>query len=387
MSSEWHSAYKDAFGAHYWADQDIPTQDGFHEVVLDAANRISNSIKEQPNSNEEARLEKLTEVTQELLKQLTGTLHGELNKFHEVESLVKDLTLLRKIFSEGGPFSGVPILMPPDYQPFIFRITPIIHLLIKEPETFVISGSGGLPQFLADLELLRPGEIEKVGKLLGVIQGVEPTLSFDELMADVRSNIHDLISSNSRLASVQRRGGIEYLLKHDADVSEIIKKCDHSIGNHLYIGESIEPFTQIHRLTVDCLNHLEIKSLITPRKAEAIRQQLLSTTLTNAALATDRHDFDWAPMIKAAYTEGAEKNLEGILFLTYIQYTPANELNMAIIKEKVADKANYLKSELEEFCDKRVRNELVGKLGIEHLYTSNELLIMRGDQFAGDLGL
>lgn len=386
MSTEWHLAYKEVFGSKYWPDQEIPTQDSFNEIVLEAANLINKSISEL-NLTEEARLDKLTNVTHDLLIQIMRTQHGGLNKFYEVESLTKTLELLRNIFSEGGPFSGAHIEMPADYQPLIYVISPLIHLLIKEPETFVVSRSGGLPQFLADLELLRPGQIEKVGKLLGVIQGVEPTLSFDELMADVRSNIHNLISSNSKLASVQRRGGLAYLLHHGADVNLIVERCKHSITNYIYAGETIEPFTQINQLTHDCLQYLEREKLIGAREAREIWKRLLSATLNEACLSDEKQNFDWAPMIKAAYIEGAEKDLKGIQFLTYVQYTPSDELNSEFIKAKVSNNEQYLKGELDEFFDKRVQNDLVIKLGMEHFYTGNELLIMRGHQFAGDLGL
>lgn len=385
--SDWHQAYKASFGSRYWADQSITNQDSFHEIMIEASNSISKAVKEQPDTTEKIRLNNLTETTQDLVIQVIRTAHGESDTFYEVESLTKELTLFRTLFSEGGPFAGVPIMMVADYQPLIFRIAPLIHLLIKEPETFALSSSGGLPQFLADLELLRPGEIEKVGKLLGVIQGVEPTLSFDELMADVRSNIHNLISSNSKLASVQRRGGLEYLLLHGADVNSIVDRCNHSIANHFYAGETIEPFTKINKLTQDCLQYLESEKLIDVSEAKAIRNRLLSATLNQACLSDEKQNFDWAPMIKAGYTDGAEKDLNGIQFLTYVQYTPTNELNAEIVTEKVSSNPQYIKRELESFFDKRVHNDLVSKLGMEHLFTSNELLIMRGHQFSGDLGL
>jgi hypothetical protein len=384
MKIEWHQAYKNAFDSRYWADMDLPTQDSFHELLLEAANAVSDSIKGLPYSEDE-RSEQLTSASEELCKQLAGTHHLELNIFYKASSLEKDLAVLRKIFAVGGPFYGVEIKMPPEYQPFVFRVAPLIHLIIKEPETFQVEG--GLPQFLANLELLRPGEIEKISKLLGVIQEFESTLSFDELMADVRSRIHDLISSNSRLASVQRRGGLEYLLTHGADVTSIVKRCDHSIANHFYAGETIEPFTQINKLTHDCLHYLESEKLIDVSEAKAIWKRLLSATLNLACLSEEKQNFDWAPMIKAAYTEGAEKDLKGIQFLTYVQYTPSDELNAEIIKDKVSSDPQYLKRELDVFFDKRVQNDLVSKLGMEHFYTSNELLNMRGHQFAGDLGL
>lgn len=92
-------------------------------------------------------------------------------------------------------------------------------------------------------------------------------------------------------------------------------------------------------------------------------------------------------MIKTAYTEGAEKDLKGIQFLTYVQYTPSDELNVEVVKEKVSSDPQYFKREIDTFFDKRVQTDLVSKLGMEHLYTSNELLIMQGHQFSGDLGL
>lgn len=385
--SDWHQAYQEAFGSRYFPDQDIATQDIFHEIILEAANQISNQVNKAVDFSEEVRLSHLTVITSDILMQLIKTNHGELNNFYEASCLEKDLTLLRKLFCYSGPFYGVPISLPPEYQPFVSRITPLIHLLIKEPETVSATAFRGLPQFLADLELLRPSEIEKIGKLLGVIQGFEPTLSFDELMSDVRSNIHNLISSNSRLASVERRGGLEYLLTHEADVSSIVKRCDHSITNHFYAGETIEPFTQINKLTHDCLHYLESENLIDVSEAKAIWKRLLSATLNLACLSEEKQNFDWAPMIKTAYTEGAEKDLKGIQFLTYVQYTPFDELNLEVVKEKVSSDPQYFKREIDTFFDKRVQTDLVSKLGMEHLYTSNELLIMQGHQFSGDLGL
>ena len=385
MKYSWSDAYKKAFESHYKAGEEVSTIDSFHELIFEAANFISDYIRSNPLNTEKVSLHFLNEFTQDICKQFIKSDHLEAGISGEVFGLKKSLDLFRKLFCEGGPFAGVQITMPAEYEPGIAQISPLIHLCIKEPENFSVVG--GMPQFLVKLELLRPSQIAKMRNQLTILDGIEPNTSFEEIMIDVRSNIHSMALDNDQLSCVERRGGLEYLLRYGADVRTILNRCDYSVSSHMYSGETVEPFTQIFKLTHDCLAYLEGQDEITASEALAIQQRLFTMTICHAGLSSDKQQFDWTSMIKTAYTEGVEKDLDGVLFLTYLCHTPAAEINQEVVQQKVSTSLPRLKKEMDACCDNQVLNDLVSKLGIEHLYSTNELLIMRGHQFSGDLGL
>jgi len=378
----WDKCYSLAYSEITRNDDSLFSIHVFPKVLTKAAIMVGQSIKQNETLTEDQKREALSHACEGFCNQIVNNHFKEGEGLADSSILLGELLMLRRAFSHGGPFEGVKIVMPSAAHPNILRMMSVIHLSIKEPHTFEVSG--GVQKFLASLDILRKWKAEEACQIHMEMRKYEPAVSIDEVLSEVRHNIHKYIGE-SQLPRLQSRGGLEWLKVNDANVCAIMDMCGDAILK-LPAGSDLEPFSRLSRLTLDCLGYLDAKAELS-EKFKKIRFNLLKRVLVCDGIGDNSPDYEWTQYIRESYRSGDENDLDVYSLVTLIENIPTEMLDVGAIKSLAVGREDDLKSAIQDICTDKFRHKVVHTLGIEHLYTRNELLLMQGHQFSGDLGL
>lgn len=381
----WEACYSHAYSEYTGGNDLLFSAQSFPEILSEAINGVDETIKQSQGITEEQRRELLSAACTGLFEQIIGNHFKDGESLADPSILQAELIMLRRAFSQGGPLEGVKIDMPSAARPNILRLMSVIHLSIKEPQTFQISG--GLQKFLAWLDLLRMSKAKEACDLHEQICKHDQTLSLSEILNEIRHNIHSHIDPG-QLPRVQSRGGLAWLKANEADIDAISDMCGEAISVVLngLRGLDQEPFSRLSRLTLDCIGHVEAMDGVS-EKTKIIRNEILKSVLVCDGMGDKSPDYEWVQYIQESYRPGDENGLDAHSLITLVEHMPEDMLDAAAIKSLAVGQEDTLKSAIQDVCSEKSRLKVVERLGIERLYTSNELLAMRGHQFGGDLGL
>lgn len=297
--------------------------------------------------------------------------------------VAKGLDFLRRLLGPGGPYEGQ---VPGGYSRLDFDEIPryayLAHLAIKEPETF-----GHLRETVFDSlihhQLEYAGRFKALSKAINKLCQLESTLPLDDVMAYIEANIHNHLTSYVTMAQYQEQGGLARLLEKGADIKAMLHSC-------LDIVEGTDAkdksFASMFRLTLDCINHLEAEEGISPEEARAGRSQLLRNTLEVSGRQKNKDPGVWYPMI-SELADAADSSLDGRHFLSYFYYLTPDEFDPNALKLMAEVDPKVFKQYLKRDYLEPTRFALIESVGVKHLFTENELLVMCGHQFSSDLGL
>lgn len=381
----WEKCYSLAYSEYTQGNDSLFTAQTFPEILTEAINNVDEAIRQNEEVTEEQKCDLLSAACAGLFEKMIGNHFKDGESLADPNILKAELTMLRRAFSKGGTLEGIKIDMPSAARPNIIRLMSVIHLSIKEPQSFQISG--GLQKFLASLDILRRIKSEEACNLHKEICKHDPALSLGEVMNEIRSNFHSYIDPG-QLPRVQSRGGLAWLKANGADIDAISDMCGEAISVVLsgLRGLDLEPFSRLSRLTLDCIGHVEEMDGVS-EKTKIIRNEILKSVLVCDGMGDKSPDYEWVEYIQESYRPGDEKGLDAHSLVTLVEHMPEYMLDAAEIKSLAVGQEDTLKSAIQDICSEKARLKVVERLGIEHVYTSNEVLCMRGHQFGGELGL
>jgi hypothetical protein len=331
----------------------------------------------------EKRMELHTKDFKNLFGQYLDDNHTDILQ-GEPATIVKGLQFLRRLILPGGPYAHLPLTGGYSCLDFdeIPKYAQLAHLVIKEPETF-----GHLRETVfKDLihhQLQYPGRFKSIAKALDKLCQIEPTLTLNEAMADLETNIHDNFRSYTTMAAFQEQGGLARLLESGANIKKTLNRCLEIVEGTVANNKS---FGSMFRLTLDCINHLEAEEGITPEEARANRSQLLRNALEVSGRQKSKDAQIWSPIIREL-ANAVDDSLQPRHLLSYLHYLTLDEIDPSAFRLIAEVDPKVFKQYLKRDYLEPTRFALIERVGIKHLFTENELLVMCGHQFAADLGL
>jgi len=351
----------------------------FEKIYSSAINEVS-TINDQ-NLGVDDRKIAINKASELFFGQFLSEKNAE---FMEEKRFIKrSLDLLRSLYGHGGVFAGATIA-PHGYLPReeLLKYAVITHLLIREPDVFSQLDTIVFSNLFYH-QLAYEGKFKALAKHVEEIGKVEPSTSLTEVMGDINRNAHRYTQNYRTIAALQDKGGVQFLISHDADIKLSLKSIIQCVEGTEANNSS---FSKMFKISIDCTKILESKGELSVEESEYIKSCLLRNALEVSGRQKKKSPEVWGPIIQQV-SQSVDRALSVRNLLSYLNYLPSSEhSHMVVALLAEVDKVK-LKQYIKRDYDESSRYDLVVKSGIQYLFTENELLIMCGNRFANDLGI
>lgn len=321
-----------------------------------------------------------TEVLKNLSHQVTGALLKKLPKDVSAGELIN---IIEALYDEDAPFAGIKLAIPVVPQTASPMIAALHYLTSQEFEATKNYGKMTAPKLVALIAF--EGKKNWSG-LKVALNDVDQARHGSNLLAnlpDLLENFHTFCVDTGDAFWIQRAGGIERIKAVGADLEAV---CQAVMSDLKKTDLNEAGFPPMYEFLKTATADLQASGRITKAQAEQRYCDMLEGTL-HALTRKKNHKHDcWEPILRElASFANSKLSIEHIVQMGRYLKPDQTGLKGHDVASKV--KPERLKTMLEKNIAPADRFLVVERLGLEDMFTTQELSRLRGQRLEGELGL
>lgn len=296
------------------------------------------------------------------------------------------IKMIEDVFGENGPFSGQDVKFQ-IVRPAASSWIAALHYLQSAGEPCVAQiGKSCLPDVIARVAL---GGGRNWTSLQAALSEVDAGCGthFLASVPDMLENVHNHFKGTDGAQMIQVRGGLEKLKAVGADLN----KVSLAVMSDLELTELNEKgFPLMYSLIKDMTLDLMASGTITKQEGSERFSRLFNGALHALTRARNHKHDCWIDILKES-SKHAGSSVDQVGLANMVVYLCEKGASLPGLDWKAhavpGDFNKALKKTLKSVVHEHDRFNFVKENGLKELFNTTEILLMKGDQLKGDLGM
>lgn len=358
------------------------TLEGFYADCFRKAREYQVTMAKEVPSGEEYEIA-LAELAKEVVKKaLAGDEEAKILRAcsPQVHEFLSDL------FLPGGPFHGV-VIDHFGYMPNDSLRAPLLQLYLQHPGELQ-----GLQEpifnhlawlYIESREGTPAKDRVSFEEDMCYLAGKLGPVHYKPLVADVMRNFGQFVRNYTVLDKLHDAGGLETLLKWDADILTV---CDRGMIHMPKCLARPPMYAKLVHLFVDLTKHLVETGRISQEQSDQRRGVLLQAGLEASGKLKNKMEAKWRPILDLV-VEYKNQPLTPRQLLSYVKHFPDNVRYAEALAELKAFGSEEVVKAIQTDYVVVEQAERIRTVGVEDGIDPNKLLRLTGEAFSRDLGL